>query len=168
MPIKQGAYPAEYRQQIVELANAGRSHSDLAREFGCHATSIGTWVRQSRIDAAGDVSADAPLTTAERQRWRVGHRLGDVGTRHPDAVRVGGRPTRARGPAPASAAGMAASPRRRLRAVPWWSPSASQDKSPSGPSSRCVCAPASTWKIRCHMVMGQTRRARYRGEATRY
>ena len=38
MPIKQGAYPAEYRQQIVELANAGRSHSDLAKEFGCHAT----------------------------------------------------------------------------------------------------------------------------------
>ena len=33
MPIKQGAYPAEFRQQIVELAKAGRSHSDLAREF---------------------------------------------------------------------------------------------------------------------------------------
>ena len=67
MPIKQGAYPAEYRQQIVELANAGRSHSDLAKEFGCHATSISTWVRQSKIDAAGDASSDAPLTTAERQ-----------------------------------------------------------------------------------------------------
>ena len=67
MPIKQGAYPAEYRQQIVELANAGRSHSDLAKEFGCHATSIGTWVRQSKIDAVGDASPDAPLTTAERQ-----------------------------------------------------------------------------------------------------
>ena len=67
MPFKQGAYPAEYRQQIVELANAGRSHSDLAREFGCHATSIGTWVRQSKIDATGDASPDSPLTTAERQ-----------------------------------------------------------------------------------------------------
>lgn len=67
MPIKQGAYPAEYRQQIVELAKAGRSHSDLARDFGCHATSIGTWVRQSQIDAAGHVSPDAPLTTTERQ-----------------------------------------------------------------------------------------------------
>ena len=47
MPIKQGAYPAEFRQQIVELAKAGRSHSDLAKEFGCHASSIGAWVRQS-------------------------------------------------------------------------------------------------------------------------
>ena len=67
MAIKQGTYPAEYRQQIVELANAGRGHSDLAKEFGCHATSIGTWVHQSKIDAAGDASPDAPLTSAERQ-----------------------------------------------------------------------------------------------------
>lgn len=67
MPIKQGAYPAEFRQQIVELAKTGRSHADLSKEFGCHATSIGTWVRQSQIDAAGDKSTDAPLTTAERQ-----------------------------------------------------------------------------------------------------
>ena len=67
MPIKQGAYPAEFRQQIVELAKAGRSPSELAREFGCHATSIDTWVRQSQIDAAGDASPDAPLTTVERQ-----------------------------------------------------------------------------------------------------
>lgn len=67
MPIKQGAYPAEFRQQIVELAKAGRSHSDLAREFGCHATSIGTWVRQSQVDATGDSSPDAPLATSERQ-----------------------------------------------------------------------------------------------------
>ena len=67
MPIKQGAYPAEFRQQIVELAKAGRSHSDLAKEFGCHATSIGAWVRQSQIDAAGNTAApDAPLTTLER------------------------------------------------------------------------------------------------------
>ena len=67
MPIKQGTYPAEYRQQIVELANAGRSHSDLAKEFGCHVTSIGTRVRQSKIDAAGGISPDTPLTSAERQ-----------------------------------------------------------------------------------------------------
>lgn len=67
MPIKQGAYPAEFRQQIVELAKAGRSHSDLAKEFGCHATSIGALVRQSPIDATGYAAPDAPLTTAERQ-----------------------------------------------------------------------------------------------------
>ena len=67
MPIKQGVYPAEFRQQIVELAKTGRSHSELAKELGCHATSIGTWVRQSQIDAVGSTSSDAPLSTAERQ-----------------------------------------------------------------------------------------------------
>lgn len=71
MPIKQGAYPAEFRQQILELAKTGRSHSDLAREFGCHATSIGTLVRQNQVDAAGDSSPDAPLTTSERQELTV-------------------------------------------------------------------------------------------------
>ena len=41
--------------------------SELTRAFGCHSNSICAWVRQTQMDAAGDSSADAPLTTAERQ-----------------------------------------------------------------------------------------------------
>lgn len=42
-------YPAEFRQQIVELAKAGRSPSDLALEFGCTSTSIQNWVNRVTV-----------------------------------------------------------------------------------------------------------------------
>ena len=38
-------YPAAFRQQIVELFRAGRSQSELAREFDVSAASIANWVR---------------------------------------------------------------------------------------------------------------------------
>lgn len=34
MPKTRAPYPAEYRQQIIELAQAGRSPAELSREFG--------------------------------------------------------------------------------------------------------------------------------------
>ena len=40
-------YPAQFRQQMVELVRAGRSASDLSREFGPHVTRILSWVRQA-------------------------------------------------------------------------------------------------------------------------
>lgn len=64
---RKGAYAPEFRQQIVELVQAGRKPSELAKEFGCHVTSISAWVRQAKADAIGGGRADAPLTTAERQ-----------------------------------------------------------------------------------------------------
>ena len=42
------AYAPEFRQQMVELVSAGRRPKELATEFGCHETSISTWVRQAR------------------------------------------------------------------------------------------------------------------------
>ena len=33
-------YPAQFRQQMIELIAAGRRPSELAKEFGCHKTSI--------------------------------------------------------------------------------------------------------------------------------
>ena len=33
-------YPAEFRQQIIELARAGRTPTELSREFGCSAQTI--------------------------------------------------------------------------------------------------------------------------------
>ena len=40
-------YPDAFRQQMIELVHAGRKPSELAKEFGCHETSISGWVRQA-------------------------------------------------------------------------------------------------------------------------
>ena len=68
MPTPKPPYPAAFRQQIVELVHAGRSPSQLVREFGCNASSIHAWVKR----AGGGVSASAfdtgaPLSPKERQ-----------------------------------------------------------------------------------------------------
>ncbi len=67
MKQRRGAYPPQFRQQMVELVGIGRNPSELARDFGCHETSISAWVRQAQADALGGGKPDAPLTTAERQ-----------------------------------------------------------------------------------------------------
>jgi len=67
MRQRKGAYPPEFRQQMVELVRVGRKPSDLAREFGCHETSISGWVRRAKADEMVDTKRHAPLTTAERQ-----------------------------------------------------------------------------------------------------
>ena len=59
-------YPAQFRQQMIELVAAGRKPSELAREFGCHETSILSWVRRAAADAPSSASASAPLSTNER------------------------------------------------------------------------------------------------------
>ena len=67
MSQRRGAYPPEFRQQMVELVRLGRKTSELAKEFGCHETSISAWVRQAHVDEHGGGRPEAPLTTAERQ-----------------------------------------------------------------------------------------------------
>ncbi|MFP8836188.1 transposase [Hydrogenophaga sp. XSHU_21] len=37
-------YPAEFRQQMVELVQAGRTLTELSREFNVAAQSITNWV----------------------------------------------------------------------------------------------------------------------------
>ena len=37
MPAAEPPYPAEFRQQIIELVAAGRMPAEIAREFGCTA-----------------------------------------------------------------------------------------------------------------------------------
>lgn len=65
MPKSRPPYPAEFRQQMIELVRAGRSPAQLSREFGCTAQSISNWVSQANVDAE---PADSPgLTTAERE-----------------------------------------------------------------------------------------------------
>ena len=61
-------YSAAFRQQLVELVQAGRNPNELAREFGCHVTSILSWVRKARLSLpAGSVPPELPLGTSERQ-----------------------------------------------------------------------------------------------------
>jgi len=69
MRQRRGAYAPEFRQQMVELVRLGRKPGELAREFGCHETSISAWVRQAQADEGGGGRSDAPLTTAERQEF---------------------------------------------------------------------------------------------------
>ena len=59
-------YPAQFREQMIELVRAGRKPGELAREFGCHVTSILNWVRQA--DAVSGVPTQTgTLSTSERQ-----------------------------------------------------------------------------------------------------
>ncbi len=56
-------YPPEFRRQLVQRPRAGRTLSDLAREFGCSQWAISRWVRQAARDAG---AGDGGLTTDER------------------------------------------------------------------------------------------------------
>lgn len=73
MPASRPPYAAEFREQMVELARAGRGLKQLSREFGVSANAIRNWVHRAGGEAArcGSVAAGAgesvPLSTAERQ-----------------------------------------------------------------------------------------------------
>lgn len=61
-------YPAEFREQMVELVRAGRNPEELAREFGCHGQSIRNWVTQAAVDGGTPPRGkEAALTSAERE-----------------------------------------------------------------------------------------------------
>lgn len=67
MPRTRNPYPAEFREQIIALARAGRRVKSLVREFEPCATMIHHWVKQAGVDA-GDHSGG--LTSAERDELR--------------------------------------------------------------------------------------------------
>jgi len=50
MPRTHPRYPNEFRQQILELAQAGRSPDELAKEFEPTAQTIRNWIKQSELD----------------------------------------------------------------------------------------------------------------------
>jgi transposase len=64
MPRTRPPYPKEFREQIVALARAGRSVSELAEEFEPSDQTIRTWIKQADRDEGR--RADE-LTTTERQ-----------------------------------------------------------------------------------------------------
>ena len=55
MPKTKPAYPEAFKQQIVELAMAGRSPAELAREFEVSAQSVTAWVARAAADAGKPV-----------------------------------------------------------------------------------------------------------------
>jgi len=64
MPKTHAPYAAEYRRRIVELARAGRSINQLAREFEPSANAIREWIKQAGLD---DGLRSDGLTTSERE-----------------------------------------------------------------------------------------------------
>ena len=67
MPRTRNLYPADFREQIVALASAGRSVEGLAREFEPCAATIHGWLKQAERD--GGHRADG-LTSDERDELR--------------------------------------------------------------------------------------------------
>lgn len=64
-------YAAAFKQQMVELAMAGRSPAELSREFGVSAQSITAWVTRAAADASdagrtASALSKGALSTAER------------------------------------------------------------------------------------------------------
>jgi transposase len=64
MPRSRKPYPAEFRQQLVDLVRAGRTPEELSREYEPTAQSIWNWVRQAERD--GGIRQDG-LTTDEKE-----------------------------------------------------------------------------------------------------
>ena len=67
MPTPKPPYPAEFRRQMVELVQAGRKPTQLAREFGVTAQSISTWVAQAAADSGKPARIKDVLSNAERE-----------------------------------------------------------------------------------------------------
>ena len=68
MPRSRPAYPPEFRAEAVRLVReGGRNPEQLARDLGCTAQSIRSWVQRADLDEGrrGD-----GLTTAEREELR--------------------------------------------------------------------------------------------------
>jgi transposase len=67
MPSTRNPYPADFREQLVALARAGRSVESLAREYEPCAATIHGWVKEAEIDGG-----DRPdgLTSQERDELR--------------------------------------------------------------------------------------------------
>ncbi len=68
MPKPKPPYAQAFRDQMVELVRSGRKPSDLSKEFGCHTTSILSWVRHAGGVGAAALPANvANLNAQERQ-----------------------------------------------------------------------------------------------------
>jgi transposase len=67
------AYPPDFRQKVVELAQSGRRLDDLASEFGLGRQTVRNWVKQADLDTGrrSDGLTSADLEEVARLRKRV-------------------------------------------------------------------------------------------------
>jgi len=66
MPKTKPPYPVEFRDQMVELVQAGRTPAELSCEFGVTAQSIAAWVAQAAANSGKPVRGKDMLSSAER------------------------------------------------------------------------------------------------------
>jgi transposase len=67
MPRSRPPYPAAFREQMIELAQAGKTPAELSREFGCSAQTISNWVAQAARDRGKPLRGKEGLSSAERE-----------------------------------------------------------------------------------------------------
>lgn len=67
MPKTKPPYPAQFREQMIELVSVGKTPAQLSREFGCTAQTIANWVAQSAIDAGKTRPGKEGLSSVERE-----------------------------------------------------------------------------------------------------
>ena len=67
MPKTHLPYPAEFRQQMIELVRAGRTPAELSREFQVTAQTIQNWVGQAARSAGQPLPGKEGLSTTERE-----------------------------------------------------------------------------------------------------
>lgn len=61
------SFTEEYKTEAVSFViEGGRSVREVARNIGCHETTLGSWVKKARAAKESAVPADAPLSDAER------------------------------------------------------------------------------------------------------
>lgn len=64
MPKTRPPYPQEFRRQILELIQAGRTPSELAREFEPSGQTIRTWMKQAEAESE---KSPAGMSAEEQQ-----------------------------------------------------------------------------------------------------
>jgi len=67
MPKTKPPYAEAFKQQIVELAMAGRTPAELSREFGISAPSVTAWVARAAADAGRHARGKDVLSSVERE-----------------------------------------------------------------------------------------------------
>jgi transposase-like protein len=66
MPNPKPPYPAQFRELMVKLVRSGRKPGELAKELGCHATSILSWACMAGVAHGTTTTQSAMLNADER------------------------------------------------------------------------------------------------------
>ncbi len=70
MPGTRRRYPPEFREQLIELARAGRTPEELAKEFEPSAQTIRNWVTQAARDTGKRKDGATSEELSELRRLR--------------------------------------------------------------------------------------------------